>query len=1555
MKRLFGWLISAAMFVTTSFVPPSASAEDSVTYWTDTGIVAETFAEGSGTSTEPYKISNAAELAKIAYDANTAADSEDVCKDVYYELTADIDLSGHDWVPIAYENTRFFGGRIDGNGHVINNMTITTSYPAMGFIGSGSDTVVIENLGFKNADIKYKTGYRPDTQTQKDDDRSYSTGTVIGFIRGGEFKNVFVKNSVVYNQKTDLNDFNMGGFGGSGECRGTYGDSSSTRKKAVFTNCYVTGTTVKGTYGFHSGFIGSYLQHGKNGNKRIRFEFTNCYTAGNTLDSNGLAFMYFGYTSDLGNLYKAVNVYSADRNTYTAATEVATLNVSKSVIESAVTSGNDGMVADKGKINNGYPVCRTEANWLWDGNTASAFGGGDGTESNPYIINNGAQLAYLADKVYNAVSNDTDIPVAKTSTDKVYNAYTGTYFELGADIDLGNIEWKPIGRYGMRFNGHFDGKGHVISGLKITNIYHGIGLFGATGENTYIGNLGIEDADIQFSNGSPVKDYVENTDESFAATNSKYVMGAGALVAVVGGGTTENCYVRDSVVKNNRLDCSEDGGTGAMFGIGISAEKHDLHSSNPAYMKNCYAVNVQVQSAKEVGALAGKSGMGNVPSRCSFVMENCYIGGDSEVTVNSSAYNIVNQVVIVNTMPQVINCCSSGLTSKKTINESTVNGKTAASVEKNVLVSQMVDFENYYADNWQDNINDGYPVLKWQKTWEDPDVFDGLEFSSLSDENMREITNNVTLPKNVTLGGYAYNLSWTSSVPSVIGTDGKVSAALGDTDVRLTAENTETGAKKIFDVTVLGEITKALRTGLGTQDRFALTENITLPKTVSVGGTAYDIDWRTSDAVVLTAGGEIGKVIKNTPVCLSAYADSKVFKYNVAVAEQVSGKKVYLNENFEDYTIGTDISRADGWTNPKGTGDAGVNYTIEKDPTNETNKAIKVNRYYGKTGSKFYLNGAEAIDNADRNEAAMFVLDSDPNTDGNQPVTEGKIQFKASMMFATGEWQRMAIWFNGLNTGRDNDCVEIQFGSNVTWAKFDSNSPVYMSTGTNQTYEWYDVRVVVDLDATKYFLSVTRQDGITYTSEGYLPSNAKKSISSIGIHSRAVDDSIGSETKVSEWYADNISVTDITITDEEAVAYAKDRLTMQKTAASDLVLPSKGEENTEIMWSTNDSSVITSSGEVRFASEDKKAELTATISKGNAKVTKTFEITVPSKKAYEIKGLTVSADGSEMSEPTPGGRITAVKILNNYSKSAKMYVALYKNNRLESVSTENLNADAQSKEVRTVTLTNPVILPADLDGCEVKVFIWDYMMPAADIYSSDMPATTLWLLGDSIMTEYAAASYPQTGWGMVVGDYLSDKVTVKNKAVGGYTTASYLKESGLNVLSAFENDVKAGDYAVIGLGVNDSGAKNDISVEQYEENYRNIIGRLSKKGATCILTTTTITTNSSDTAPDRDSYSAQKNAVKKVAEDLGLVCIDISTEMANRFDSEIADGATMETIRDKYYVWDLSENGWDLSESTQSPDKRDGIHINLNGAKLTAEIFTDLLKVSDSKLGLYVK
>ena len=92
---------------------------------------------------------------------------------------------------------------------------------------------------------------------------------------------------------------------------------------------------------------------------------------------------------------------------------------------------------------------------IYDGTPyyADSYESGDGSKDKPYLISNDMQLAKLAHDVNNGVS------------------FSGKYFKLTKDIDLGKALWTPIGSWNPKtpnfFAGKFDGDGHKISNMHI--------------------------------------------------------------------------------------------------------------------------------------------------------------------------------------------------------------------------------------------------------------------------------------------------------------------------------------------------------------------------------------------------------------------------------------------------------------------------------------------------------------------------------------------------------------------------------------------------------------------------------------------------------------------------------------------------------------------------------------------------------------------------------------------------------------------------------------------------------------------------------------------------------------------------------------------------------------------------------------------------------------------------------------------------------------------------------------------------------------------------------
>ena len=106
--------------------------------------------------------------------------------------------------------------------------------------------------------------------------------------------------------------------------------------------------------------------------------------------------------------------------------------------------------------------------------SAQTFGGGSGTQSDPYKISTPAHLKELATWVnQNPVTDKTKLQVEN------FISY-GKYFIQTGPIDMAEVtDFEPIGKYSSTaFAGHYDGQNYPIKNLKFNNTSSHIGLFG---------------------------------------------------------------------------------------------------------------------------------------------------------------------------------------------------------------------------------------------------------------------------------------------------------------------------------------------------------------------------------------------------------------------------------------------------------------------------------------------------------------------------------------------------------------------------------------------------------------------------------------------------------------------------------------------------------------------------------------------------------------------------------------------------------------------------------------------------------------------------------------------------------------------------------------------------------------------------------------------------------------------------------------------------------------------------------------------------------------------
>lgn len=129
-----------------------------------------------------------------------------------------------------------------------------------------------------------------------------------------------------------------------------------------------------------------------------------------------------------------------------------------------------------------------------------------------------------------------------------------------------------------------------------------------------------------------------------------------------------------------------------------------------------------------------------------------------------------------------------------------------------------------------------------------------------------------------------------------------------------------------------------------------------------------------------------------------------------------------------------------------------------------------------------------------------------------------------------------------------------------------------------------------------------------------------------------------------------------------------------------------------------------------------------------------------------------------------------------------------------------------------------------------------------NIYSTTAKQTneniTVYLAGDSTVANYASNRTPRAGWGQMLPQMFDEQIIVKNEAVPGRSTKSFINEGRL---SKILNQIQKGDYLLIQFGHNDEKSYDPSRytdpATSYQHYLKEYIDGARQKGATPILVT----------------------------------------------------------------------------------------------------------------------
>ncbi|OIK16167.1 rhamnogalacturonan acetylesterase [Bacillus sp. MUM 116] len=115
---------------------------------------------------------------------------------------------------------------------------------------------------------------------------------------------------------------------------------------------------------------------------------------------------------------------------------------------------------------------------------------------------------------------------------------------------------------------------------------------------------------------------------------------------------------------------------------------------------------------------------------------------------------------------------------------------------------------------------------------------------------------------------------------------------------------------------------------------------------------------------------------------------------------------------------------------------------------------------------------------------------------------------------------------------------------------------------------------------------------------------------------------------------------------------------------------------------------------------------------------------------------------------------------------------------------------------------------------------------------------TIYLAGDSTVSNYPDTMAPRTGWGQVLPEFFNHNVIIKNRAVPGRSSKSFITEGRLALIL---KQIHKGDYLFIQFGHNDEKYKDPKRFTKpfstYKSFLKQYIDGARQKGATPVLVT----------------------------------------------------------------------------------------------------------------------
>ena len=151
-----------------------------------------------------------------------------------------------------------------------------------------------------------------------------------------------------------------------------------------------------------------------------------------------------------------------------------------------------------------------------------------------------------------------------------------------------------------------------------------------------------------------------------------------------------------------------------------------------------------------------------------------------------------------------------------------------------------------------------------------------------------------------------------------------------------------------------------------------------------------------------------------------------------------------------------------------------------------------------------------------------------------------------------------------------------------------------------------------------------------------------------------------------------------------------------------------------------------------------------------------------------------------------------------------------------------------------------------------------------NLYDESRPR--IFLMGDSTMADKPLYENPERGWGQLLPQFFDSNIEIKNYAVNGRSTKSFINEKRWD---SIVNQLRKDDWVLIQFGHNDSKIEDSTryaaAQTTYKQNLQRFVTEARAKGANPILITPVVRRKFDVNGKLVETHGEYPSAVKAVA------------------------------------------------------------------------------------------